>query len=132
MAMDRVVPVVERPGQYSDTFGSITKTLRDHGEPVTDEVLLSTKLKLYAGVEYLRPIDGDKHMVFFTGRGMAYNVDDAQIVAKRATDARVVVDVVATNGTAPPRLAGNGGNIPAPLISAPAGCSMPKAIFHAR
>ena len=67
MAMDRVVPVVERPGQYSDTFGSITKTLRDHGEPVTDEVLLSTKLKLYAGVEYLRPIDGDKHMVFFSG-----------------------------------------------------------------
>jgi hypothetical protein len=44
-----------------------------------------------------------------------------RIVAKRATDARVVVDVVATNGTAPPRLAGNGGNIPAPLISAPVG-----------
>jgi len=83
--------------------------------------LMSTRLKLYAGIEYLRYLDGDKHMVFFTGRGMAYNVDDAQIVAKRATDARVVVDVVATNGTAPPRLAGNGGIIPPPLISAPGG-----------
>jgi hypothetical protein len=149
MAMDRVVPVVERPGQYSDTFGSITKTLRDHGEPVTDEVLLSTKLKLYAGVEYLRPIDGDKHMVFFSGLdgggtlasgdyrpdgrggttmranyndgdvaarvrqgleavgegaastgGVARDKDEAAVLAQRASDARVIVDLIATTGTA--------------------------------
>lgn len=149
MAMDRVVPVVEKPGQFSDTFGSISKTLRDTGEPITDEVLRSTKLKFYAGVEYLRPIDGDKRMIFFSGLegggtlaggdyrpdgrggttmqanyndgrigsriavglanvgegptfsgGVARDNDEAAVLAQRASDARVAVDVVATNGTA--------------------------------
>ena len=67
IGMDRVVPVVEKPGQHQETFGSITKTLRDSGEPMTDEVLLSTKLKFYAGVEYLRRFEGEKQMVFFSG-----------------------------------------------------------------
>ncbi len=67
IGMDRVVPVVEKPGQHQETFGSITKTLRDSGESMTDEVLLSTKLKFYAGVEYLRRFEGEKQMVFFSG-----------------------------------------------------------------
>ena len=119
--MNQGPAVVDKPGQQQETLTDILTSLHDSGDELTDAVLKSTRLKLYAGIEYLRYLDGDKHMVFFTGRGMAYNVDDAQIVAKRATDARVVVDVVATNGTAPPRLAGNGGIIPPPLISAPGG-----------
>ena len=147
LGMDRVIPIVEKPGQYQETFGSITKTLRDYGEPVRDEVLLSTKLKLYAGVEYLRGFEGDKQMVFFAGLegagtlggssyrpdgrggtvmratnedskvgeaiknmnrangvsngGMARDVDEAAIIAQRASDARVVVNHIATNGTGP-------------------------------
>jgi VWFA-related protein len=140
LGMDRMVPVVEKPGQHQETFGSITKTLRDAGEPVTDEVLLSTKLKLYAGVEYLRGLEGDKQMVFFSGLdgggtlagssyrpdgrggtvmhatpgrheaalnaasgasdgGMARDADEAAVIAQRASDARVVVNLIATNGT---------------------------------
>jgi len=142
LGMDRVTPVVEKPGQYQETFGSIVKTLRDTGEPVTDEVLLSTKLKFYAGIEYLRALDGDKHMVFFSGLegggtlgassyrpdgrggttmratpgryetvlnaasgandgGMARDLDEASVLAQRASDARVIVDLIATTGTAP-------------------------------
>lgn len=132
MAMDRVTPIVEKPGQYQETFGSITKILRDSGESMRDEVLMSTKLKYYAGVEYLRPIEGDKQMVFFSGLGgggtlanslyrpdgrggttmhsvdnlpvrtggIARDVDEAAVIAQRASDARVVVNLVATNGTA--------------------------------
>ncbi len=145
IGMDRVVPVVEKPGQHQETFGGITRTLRDSGEAVTDEVLLSTKLKFYAGVEYLRRFEGEKHMVFFSGLdgagtlggsayrpdgrggtvlhatnsdsrvgaalnaanaangvsdgGMARDDDEAAVLAQRASDARVVVDLIATNGT---------------------------------
>ena len=140
LGMDRVVPIVEKPGQYQETFGSITKVLRDTGESVNDEVLMSTKLKLYAGVEYLRGFEGDKQMVFFSGLdgagtlgsssyrpngrggtvmragggsfeatlaiasgatsgGLARDVDEAAVIAQRASDARVVVNLIATNGT---------------------------------
>jgi len=120
-AMSQAPAVVDKPGQQQETLTDILTSLHDSGDELTDAALLSTRLKLYAGVEYLRYLDGEKHMVFFSSGGMARNADDAYIVAKRATDARVVVDLVATNGTAAPRLAGNGGNFPAPLISAPAG-----------
>ena len=140
LAMDRLVPVVEKPGQYQETFGSISKTLGDCGESIRDEVLLSTKLKFYAGVEYLRSLEGEKQMVFFSGLdgagtlggsayrpdgrggtvlraggggyeaalaaasgasagGMARDVDEAKVIAQRASDARVVVNLIATNGT---------------------------------
>lgn len=139
IGMDRVVPVVEKPGQYQETFGSINQELRDHGEPVTDEVLLNSKLKFYAGVEYLRQIDGDKQILFFgglegggtlgsssrrpTGRGgttlratpgryeralnaasgassggLGRDQDEAVVLAQRASDARVVVDLIANSG----------------------------------
>lgn len=147
MGMDRVVPVKEKAGKHSETFDSITRVLRDTGESVRDEVLRSTRLKFYAGVEYLRAIDGDKQMVFFSGisgagtlggsayrpdgrggtvmhagnndsrvgrriedadmangvshGGMARDVDEAEVLAQRASDARVVVNLIATNGTGP-------------------------------
>jgi len=133
ISMDRVIPVVEKPGQYQETFGNITKELRESGEGLVDEVLLNTKLKLYAGVEYLRAFEGEKHMVFFSGLGgggtlgsspyrpdgrggtvlrtparfgnvssggLARDIDEATVIAQRASDARVVVDMVSTTGTA--------------------------------
>jgi len=137
--MDRVTPVVEKRGQYQETFGMITQILREQGEPVTDEVLLNTKLKFYAGVEYLRRLEGDKQMVFFSGLegggtlvhspyrpdgrggrtvtesksasgGLGRDVDEAVVIAQRASDARVVVNLIATNGTA--RGGGGGGDVP--------------------
>jgi len=140
LGMDRVVPVTEKPGQYSETLGSITRVLRDSGEALTTEVIRNTKLKLYAGVEYLRAFEGDKQMVFFSGMGgggtlggsayrpdgrggttiragggsyeerlnmasgasgggLARDADEAKVLAQRASDARVVVNLVATNGS---------------------------------
>jgi VWFA-related protein len=136
--MDRVTPVVEKRGQYQETFGMISKILRWTGQTINDEVILNTKLKFYAGVEYLREIEGDKQMVFFSGLegggtlaalpyrpdgrggmtvtmnrtasgGIGRDVDDARVIAQRASDARVVVNLIATNGTA---RRGGGGDVP--------------------
>jgi hypothetical protein len=91
---------------------------------------LDTKLKLYAGIEYLRPFEGEKQMIFFSGMeggGMVTvshyipdgrggrtltmtpsPIDMAVVIAQRASDARVIVNLIATNGTA--RRGGGGGD----------------------
>jgi len=99
LALNRAVPVVEKPWQRQETLAEIQRNLRNSGDDITDEVLLSTRLKLFAGVEYLRYLDGEKHMLFLANGGLARNADDAKVVAQRATDARVIVDLIATNGT---------------------------------
>lgn len=112
LGMDRVLQVVDKPGQRQETFAEIAQAAREQGDELRDNVLLSSRLKMYAGIEYLRYLEGEKHMLFLGGSGdggLARNADDAQIVAKRATDARVVVDFVATNGTNPPGRGGAGG-----------------------
>jgi len=130
LGMNRVTPVVDKPGQRQETFEEIHRQLRASGDDLTDQVLISTRLKLYAGLEYLRYLDGEKHMLFLSGGkvskelmdarpiaggalgkapadaplieggGVARNADDAQVLAKRAADARVTIDLIATNGTA--------------------------------
>jgi VWFA-related protein len=155
--MDRLVPVVERPGQHHESFGNIAQILGDTGESLTDEVLLNTKLKLYAGVEYLRGLEGDKQMVFFSGLagggtlagssyrpagrgrtvlqatnsdgrvgaavetafgggggGLARDADEATVIAQRASDARVVVNLIATNGTF---MGGGGGDAAGQVVA---------------
>ena len=53
----------------------------------------------YAGVEYLRHIEGEKHLVFVTEKGMALpRLEDDASLAKVANDARVAIDVIQTGG----------------------------------
>jgi VWFA-related protein len=54
---------------------------------------------LYAGIEFLRFIDGEKHLVFVTEHGVGipnFNVDRG--VAAAANNARVVIDTIQTGG----------------------------------
>jgi hypothetical protein len=46
--------VVDKPGQQQETLTDILTSLHDSGDELTDAVLMSTRLKLYAGIEYLR------------------------------------------------------------------------------
>jgi len=103
LRMTKPFPVTLRPGPgvgdpYPQTYAEVQKQAQENGYELTDAVMLSTRLKLFGGVEYLRYMDGEKHMLFLAS-SLAASADDAQVVAKRATDARVVVDLVATNGT---------------------------------
>jgi VWFA-related protein len=53
----------------------------------------------YAGIEYLRHLEGEKHMVFVTERGMSLpRVEDDTDLAAAANDARVAIHTFQTGG----------------------------------
>ena len=59
--------------------------------------------KLYAGIRYLRYLDGEKHLVFLTPEGMLLpRLENSNSIAALANDARVSVDIVHTGGVAGP------------------------------
>jgi hypothetical protein len=56
----------------------------------------------YAGIEYLRHLEGEKHLVFVTERGMYLpRVEDDKDLAAAASDARVAIDTFQTGGMLP-------------------------------
>ncbi|HJR61902.1 MAG TPA: VWA domain-containing protein [Vicinamibacterales bacterium] len=60
---------------------------------------------LYAGITYMRYLEGEKHLVFLTPQGLQLGrLENATTLARLASDARVAVDVVHTYGMigAPP------------------------------
>ena len=105
LGMDRAVPVVEKPWERQPRFADLQDDLDYMGVELNDAALTSTRLKILAGMEYMRYLDGDKHMVVFSNPGwVGANADpslDARLLAQRASDARVILDLVATNGTSP-------------------------------
>jgi VWFA-related protein len=53
----------------------------------------------YAGVEYLRHVEGEKHLVFVTEKGMFLpRTNDDESLARAANDARVAIDTIQTGG----------------------------------
>jgi VWFA-related protein len=55
--------------------------------------------RLYAGVDYLRHIDGEKHLVFVTEQGLFLpRVESELAFAAAANHARVAVDIIQTGG----------------------------------
>lgn len=54
---------------------------------------------LYAGIRYLRYLDGEKHLVFLTRDGLFLpRLENANSIAALANDARVTIDVLHTGG----------------------------------
>lgn len=68
---------------------------------------------LYAGVRYLRWLDGEKHLVFITHNGLYLpRLEHAQSLASLASDARVSIDIIHTAGTPAFSMAGGRGMMP--------------------
>ncbi len=88
--------VVENPWQHRASVDELLDRL--HGRSLTDLVIASPQIKLFAGIEYLRYIDGEKHILFLSGGGLARDADSAVMVGQRAADARVVVDMITNSG----------------------------------
>lgn len=99
LGMDRATPVAERPWQRQQTFQQLLKQLEQNKISLVDSVLIGGRLKLLAGIEYLRYLEGEKHVVFLASNPIAIDADDAQFVGARANDARVTVNYVFTDGT---------------------------------
>jgi len=79
---------------FDEYAAQATETLQDVGN-------------LYAGIDYLRHLDGEKHLLLLTERGVflpdqMHNVG----LARAASDARIALDIIQTGGVggpAPPR-----------------------------
>jgi VWFA-related protein len=53
----------------------------------------------FAGIEYLRHVEGEKHLVFVTEKGMFLpRTSDDEALARAANDARVAIDTIQTGG----------------------------------
>jgi VWFA-related protein len=53
----------------------------------------------FAGIEYLRHIEGEKHLLYVTEKGMLLpRMEDDEALARAANDARVSIDVIQTGG----------------------------------
>lgn len=60
---------------------------------------------LYAGIDYMRHLEGEKHLVMITPRGLLLpRVENDRSIGNAASDARVAVDIIHTGGVvgAPP------------------------------
>jgi VWFA-related protein len=78
----------ERRNAALDEFvGSSAQTMQDLGN-------------VYVGVEYLRRIEGEKHLVFVSASGLALpRAEDDLDLVSAASDARVVIDYIHVSGT---------------------------------
>jgi hypothetical protein len=57
-------------------------------------------MSIYRGIEYLKFLDGEKHLLYVSPFGLTLpSVDDDKSLAATAADARVVLDVVHTGGS---------------------------------
>jgi VWFA-related protein len=92
-----------------------------HEVPWNLKVVLGDVLKLYAGIEYLRYLDGEKHLIVCAEKLLGWDdsVQDDERLAARAGDARIVLDIIHTGGV--PAFQGwSRGELNNPVITAPA------------
>jgi VWFA-related protein len=83
-----------------NTYGAMPSDL-----PWDARVVALDLLKAYAGIEYLRYLDGEKHLVWIIQSGMGqtlagtpWSVQDDEQLAARSGDAGVVTDIIHTGG----------------------------------
>lgn len=72
---------------------------------------------IYTGVEYMRFLEGEKHLIYVSERGMSLpRLENDKSVAALANDARVVIDSIYTGGVvgAPPPTGRGSSPLPSP------------------
>ncbi len=114
-----------RPIDSSDR-ASDRGTLEPPGGRLDDFLDQSTAIfhdvtALFLGVEYLRRLPGEKHLVFLSEFGISLRgLDGDRALGRRAADARVVLDIIHAGGV--PFGMSDGVNVPPP------GLGMPQAM----
>lgn len=124
-ALQRAEIVADRPGAALDPFDRLDADRQ--GLPFEAYVSSSVQTmqdlgSLYTAIEYLRFLEGEKHVVFVTEQGMYLpRVENDSDLAARANNARVAIDTIQTGGL---------DSGPPPTASAPAPV-LPSAAFTA-
>ncbi len=93
---------------------SLDEYVLSHSQTMTDLE------NIYTGIEYLRYLEGEKHLVFITERGLFLpRLEDDTSIAAMANDARVVLDTIQTGGISggEPAAANRGPGVPGPSFT---------------
>src|SRR5688572_12360022 len=93
---------------------SLDEYLLNHSQTMTDLE------NIYTGIEYLRYLEGEKHLVFITERGLFLpRLEDDTSIAAMANDARVVLDTIQTGGLSggEPASASRAAGVPGPTFT---------------
>lgn len=93
---------------------SLDEYVLSHSQTMTDLE------NIYTGIEYLRYLEGEKHLVFITERGLFLpRLEDDTSIAAMANDARVVLDTIQTGGISggEPATASRGPGVPGPTFT---------------
>jgi VWFA-related protein len=99
-AFQMAAPAWQRPV----TFGELKEAA--YLWSLSDVMVRSGLLKVYAGLEYLRHLDGQKHLVF-VGSGLRFDRTDQEArLARRLNHAGVAFHMVETAGTPAPGIGG--------------------------
>jgi hypothetical protein len=104
MGMDGHQSVVEPVWNQRASITSVLRKATVARRGLSDMFVIgrtSPELKLLASIEYLRRVDGIKHMIW-VGNGLRLaSVDDDKRMTSRATDAGVTLSVIYTSGVSP-------------------------------
>ena len=103
--LQRAEVVSNRTGEFAnlpDLSGTSTANRMDlsFDEYIAQQVeLLHDVSNLYAGIDYLRYLDGEKHLVFLTPQGVGMpRLENDRSLAAVASDARVALDIIYVAG----------------------------------
>jgi VWFA-related protein len=74
--------------------------MRNRGVNGTSRTLQDLE-KIFAGIEYMRYIDGEKHLVYVTEQSLFLpRVENDKMIAAMANDVRIAIDTIQTGGIA--------------------------------
>jgi VWFA-related protein len=98
------------PGDVTDRASYDEEIARNAGPALADADAIMSSLQrnsptmrdlenLFAGITYMRYLEGEKHLVFLTPQGLQLpRKENSETIARLASDARVALDVVHTHG----------------------------------
>jgi VWFA-related protein len=91
-----------QPVSSDDARAMIDALLIAPGMPGTRELpfaLQGNVGQLYTGIEHLRALDGEKHLIFLTAPGLNFGRRITSRLTQMAADARVTISPIQTSGT---------------------------------
>jgi len=98
LAMDSGKTLNERAGNRQETFADVLERNGRGWMRLSEQMIGTPHLKVFAGIGYLRGVEGQRHLVWLGRVLQGRSAEDDQRMAARANDARVTLDIIHTTG----------------------------------